>query len=171
MKLILLALIALSAASPAADTWEELVAPDELAHHLGISIWASKLRLQEADFTLEVFHIRNGEIVKSVLGGNAYPTDREFTRVAIQTNRTPTGMKLSMQVAATAKVTQEYGSSVPLTIVARLPKLLTAGDYVLGGDINTENAGQGFTAFKISDIKDGFLLRVTEAKTRQSQRQ
>ena len=169
MKIFLIALLALGVASPAADVWEELIAPDELAHHLGISIWASKLRLQDSDCELEIFHVKNGKIVKSVLGGLASATDREFTRVAIQTSRTPTGIKVSMQVAAAAKVAGEYPSAVPLTFVARLPKLLTAGDFVLGGDLDSKNAGQGISInpFKITDINDGFLLRVTEVKTRQ----
>ena len=134
----------------------------ELAHHLGIKSWVSKMHLQGADYDLQVIHVRNGKVVGSVLSGTAAATDREFTRVAIQASQTQNGTKLSIETQSGPWAIREHDASISLETIVPLPTVLEPGDYVLGGDIPYERIGSGQAPLRIEDIKDGLLLRVTK---------
>lgn len=136
----------------------------ELAHHLGIKSWVSKAHLQGADYNLEVVHVQNGKVVRSVTSAAVFATDREFTRVAILASQSPKGMKLSIQPEAGAKMTTatEGEATISLRVTLPLPRIIAPGEYVLGGDIPDERLGPNQPPLRIEDIKDGLLLRVTK---------
>jgi len=162
MKYIVLTLLlSISIVSPCRSADDPLTAP-ELAHHLGISSWVSKFRLQGSDFEVQILHVKNGKVVGTLVGSSAISTDREFTRIAIEASQSPSGTKLSIQTASGPWSMRQHTATIPLDMIVPLPQSLAVGDYVLGGDIPADKFGQGKPPVKIEDIKDGILLRVTK---------
>jgi hypothetical protein len=134
---IVLLLATFACGSGASD---DMLAASELAHHLGIKFWVSKVRLQGADYDLEVIHVQNGKEVRSVLSGSVFATDREFTRIAIHASQTPHGMRFSMQTETGPKVASEGKAPIPLGAILPLPAAFAQGDYILRGDIPPRTA-------------------------------
>jgi hypothetical protein len=134
----------------------------ELARHLGIKSWVSKAHLQGADYNLEVIHVRDGKVVRSVTSAAVFATDREFTRFAILASQAAKGTKLSIQPEVGAKMTTEGEATISLRVILPLPRIIALGDYVLGGDVPDERLGPNQPPLLIEEIKDGLLLRVTK---------
>ena len=155
---ILLCLLPVSARSD-----EQAVTAQELAHHLGIASWTSSFRLPGYDLGIQILRVKNGKVADSILGDGAFPTDREVTRVAIEASHTSGGTKLSLQTGGGPWLSELFKASIPLDTIVPLPSNLSAGDYVLGGDIPSERLKQDLSKIPltIKDIKDGILLRIT----------
>ncbi|MEI6073022.1 MAG: hypothetical protein WCS31_14610 [Verrucomicrobiae bacterium] len=145
---------------------EPAVTAQELAHHLGIATWTSSFRLPGFDLGIQILHIKNGKVADAILGDGAFPTDREFTRVAIEASHTSGGTRFSLQTGGGPSLSVLCKASIPLDTIVPLPSNLAAGDYVLGGDIPDERLKQDLNQLPltIKEIKEGVLLRVTTPK-------
>lgn len=161
MKHIVFALATMSVLVLPSHGSEETLSAQELAHHIGVSSWVSKMRLQGADFVLQVLHVVNGKVVGNLIGSPAFSTNREFTRVAILAGQTPTGTQLSIQVPSAPAVKRQMTHHLPLEATVPLPPTIAEGDYVLGGDLRVEAINQERPVPTIEDVREGILLRVT----------
>ncbi len=140
---------------------DDTLTAEELAQHLEVSSWVSKMHLQEDTLILQVFHVVNGKVAETpLLGTAAYPTDREFTKVAILASQRQGKTHLSIKPAAGPAVSAE-ATTIPLPATIPLPTVITVGDYILGGDLPLDGVTQ-INPAKIRDVKDGLLLRVTK---------
>ena len=134
----------------------------ELAMHLHIFSWVTKVDLQGSRWKIEVVHVKDGKIQSTLLFNDAFPTDRPFERIVILADQTPNGTKVSIQPGASAKVVMgrdQPSETVPLTTVLGLEDQIGEGDYFLGGDGGKE-VNQVSGPLDLADVKDGLVLRL-----------
>lgn len=131
----------------------------ELAHHLGVSSWVTKIKLEGSIHILEIFYVKSGELGKSALSCPLDPTDREYTRFAIHySSETLKDPYLSIK---TPSIGIRGGNEITdLVGICRLPTPILPGDYVLGGDLENGAFAKGIGKQTIKDIKSGLLLRI-----------
>jgi len=138
---------------------------EELAQFLNIHSWESRVDLASGKFRVEIFQVTNGEISGRLVAGDSYLETNPSRRLLIMIGAgdVPGTVKGSLTLGGYGVGGQERG---PLDDPksgfgsTSLPKALKPGDYVLGGGYRIED-GHTVVSNRISDLKCGFLLRVT----------
>jgi hypothetical protein len=74
---------------------------DDLAAHLGIVGWSTKVDLPAGRFLVAVMHLVDGKIKDTALGGvSGLATDADGQRLAVIANEDPLGMKITIQIGS-----------------------------------------------------------------------
>lgn len=161
MKRILLILAAMSSLVSSSRGEDDSLLAQELAFHMGVSSWVSKVKSEGRDLTLQIFRVVDGKEGDPILGCALFPLlDREYCRIAILASQAPRGTRFSIQVmdGLATKYDADY---IPLEVITRLPPTISEGDYILGWDIASEAIRDGER--NIGSLKTGILLRVARA--------
>ena len=160
MKTLFLLLVLLNGAISQCYSGDDSLTATELARHLHVFAWITKIDLHEHEFEIVVVHVKGGKVQNTLLKNSAFPTDRPYERIAILGHQTPAGTKISIQPGASGAVAMSLEASndlVPLTLCIGLPETVSEGDYLLGGDSFVES-GKPSAPIKIQDVQDGLVL-------------
>ena len=148
-------------------TWhggaEEPLTATELARHLHVFAWITKINLQGHPFTVEVVHVVDGKIKSTLLANGAFPTDRPFERIVVLANQTAQGTKVSIQPGASGAIAMgltEPSETIPLAHTLGLPETASEGDYLLGEGEVWMNPSPREKHVQIKEIKEGLVLRL-----------
>lgn len=140
---------------------DEGLTAEELARHLHVSYWVTKVDLHGKVWNIEVVHVKDGQVQSGLLFNEAHPTDREFERIVVLADQTPLGTKISIQPGSSAKVSgsrTQATETVFLSNTVGIADKVTEGDYFLGGSSADFALQSG--PIKIQEVKDGLVLRL-----------
>jgi len=154
-SLVASALLILLLASPAMAQ-ERAVTAEELAFHLGIQSWASRIRLAGNHATLTLHRVRQGRVAGQVGHANLFPTNREAARFSILASRS--GARMQITIMSESGPSHRFLLSPPVASekAFALPSPVQPGDYLLAGVLADPTAGSA-----IENIKEGLLLRIS----------
>ena len=162
MPVCLLALVLGTVATARAADDDGPLKAEELARHLHVYSWVTKIDLGGQRLKIEVVHVKDGKVQGTLLFNDAVPTNRAFERIVILADQTPNGTKVSIQPGASAKVVMgrnQPSETVPLTAVRGIAEQVTVGDYFLGGD-GSKDMDRPSGPLDIAEVKDGLVLRL-----------
>lgn len=157
MKPLLLAIFlgVLSAGTHAA---EPLTAA-ELATHLGVFHWKSKLDLPPGSFAASIAEISDGKVVDTHVISLIEMTEaQEGQKVLVMASNDERESIITLAVGDSLTQLKCFRRK-PFRGSYSLPDKITTGEFILGGDYITRN-GQIVPTGKIADMKTGLLLRI-----------
>ena len=148
-------------------SWELSLAAEsptvsDLARHLQIRSWSTKVDVPAGTFGAAVLQVRDGKVINTAVGGIKGPCDdSDGQRLVIFADTLAKGTTVTLILGASSITNRDAAikPQIDLTGAIGLPSSVTVGTYVLGGQFRTEG-GSIVASRDPEDLVSGLVLRI-----------
>lgn len=137
------------------------ITAEDLAAHLRVKAWATRVDLPPGTFSAAVMHVVDGRVINAVTEFRGTLGEPTGQHLAILLNEHPSGIQVTVKIGASYGGNRDSEQRPVILIDTRigLPSNVREGDYVLGGEY-VRRTEPRVDARNLADVKNGLVLRI-----------